>query len=124
MHAADPARCKYRDADQMRQSHSCGHGCCAVALVGDCNGKITSRQLKDAVTPGEALHGGIVQSDRRHATEHADRGGYGTGITHHCFERMRNVDILRVRQPVRDHRRLKRDHGLLARDGFLYMRRN
>ena len=54
-----------------------------------------------------------LEPDARHAVDDRDRRGHRTVRAHHLLELDRDAVIVRIRQPVRDQRRLERDDRLL-----------
>ena len=114
VHAADPAGREDPDPGRMGRDHRRGHRRRGPAALGQGHGKARTGGLADRSggRRRERLERRRVQAHEQRPVADRDGGRHGAvGLAHGRLGRRRDLEVLRVRQPVADERRLERDDG-------------
>ena len=113
MHTANAARGKDGDACLLRDPSRGGNGRRSVPAAGNGNWQITATDLVYVARFCNVSKLIRVEADAEFALKDGDGRGRRATLAHRSFKASRCLKILRARQPVRNHGRLKRDERLV-----------
>ena len=121
MHAAEAAGAHEADPDRAAGGERAADRRRPDCVLHDGRGEVARANLaRVGVEARELL---VRQPDPDGSVEDADRGRDGTCLTHPAFALEADRDAFAGREPVRDERRLERDHGAsLAERGRHFLR--
>ncbi len=116
MHAADAARAEESDPCGTAGGERAADGRRTDGALDDRGSEVSRPHL--ARIGREPFELGVRESDPERAVEHAHGRRHGAGVTDGLRRRETHRQALARREPVRDERRLERDHGLAAAKRF------
>jgi hypothetical protein len=114
VHPADAAGGEHRDPGEVRQVHRGGHRRPGGRLRGRQRAEVTPGRLGH-VGPGQPLQLRRRQADPDPAVDQRHGGGNRAAVADDALDLDRRGQVLRVRHPMADDRRLQRDHGTPGR---------
>src|SRR6185295_3102425 len=117
MNAADAAGSKHLDARALRDPAGGRHRCCPVPFLRDGYWQIANADLSDPIASGDATDLFVTKSGAELAFDYGDRCRHSTSFANDLFQTASGFEILRLRQTVSNHGRLKRDERLVFFQG-------